>query len=570
MSTMLRKTAIQLGKLQIMLIAKTTTIIAFVAVFFYQDLITLFTNVIENKTTLYMLIVPFLAGYIIYHKRKILGVVGVEEEQIKYRRKNYILQAIGILLVLLAIFIYWFGNYTFTPLEYHMLSLPLLTIGLVLFFFNLQTLRHIALPIVFLFFLVPPPQEILYSIGANILFLGTLLLMIIHEKLLKTRDFSTLNCKCLKYTPASTSSKVFCLECGIITNHLTNSIRKTDLAKTSLVVVVAIILVSLQAPVFTLTQTKPIVALFTSQGEQFSTEILPELKDYTLIFDSRDKEFETSANLDMALVYIYRPKDLKEQEVWVTIEIGTTLSRFRIWETYLIANRVARGLEPEATKIALQDDDLLQIPQITGRFFVFNYTKTGITQAVLYWFEDSPFAVNSTFQQKRIKISVTTYPEALIELSSIHNNMVALATEIARYWQPIKTWSQTTLILSSNSSTLVGITIAGIVLFLIMIFFEIRKKQMDNSKIYNKLSNENRIIIDAIKQTEQTSIPTIRNIAITIQRQKGKEINKTALVDQLQELEKTGLIKNDIISIQQEPIQTWKTRFIQDKVIEKT
>lgn len=41
--------------------------------------------------------------------------------------------------------LYWHGSYTFTPLEYHILTLPIFAAGLTLILFNPQTLRQVAL-----------------------------------------------------------------------------------------------------------------------------------------------------------------------------------------------------------------------------------------------------------------------------------------------------------------------------------------------------------------------------------------------------------------------------------------
>jgi len=79
--------------------------------------------------------------------------------------KNFDLLA-GVLLCTTAILTYWYGSYTFTPIEIHILTLPLLIAGLVLLFFSHQTLKQLAFPLLFLFFLTPPPTEILYGAGS--------------------------------------------------------------------------------------------------------------------------------------------------------------------------------------------------------------------------------------------------------------------------------------------------------------------------------------------------------------------------------------------------------------------
>jgi exosortase len=677
---MFQKLKGQFTREKLMLFAKALAVIVFILVFFYQDLVILFADAVNNEATSYILVVPFLIGYVIYRKRKILRVVSFKEEQFQFARTSYLSQVIGILFVLLAISVYWVGSYAFAPLEYHMIALPITTIGLMLILFNYQALRHLAFPIAFLFFLVPPSSKIFYSIGANLsvqssrasstivntigipstiinefanptivitrpnlqptyftvdiafsgicsllgftiiaiflayiirdrpwkkllillvglpiiyslnvvrisstliigylygetlalqifhliggwvlIFIGTMLLLLISEKLFKTRIFSTSEDVCPKCNSLAKSDKVFCFKCGRIIKSFPISLHRVDIAKIFAVILTAVILVSLQAPVFALTQTNPIISTSSKSGEQFSTEILPEIQGYNLIFNSRDNKFEATANLDMALVYLYKPTNPTEKEIWVTMEIGTTFSRLHRWETSLITYPVEHGQPPQATQIALEDEDLLQNPRIIGRFFVFNYTNTHITQAVLYWFDSAAFTVNSTAQEKRLKISIITYPENLNELSNIKNKMMATAIQIVDYWQPIKTWSEATFILSANSSTLIGIICAALAAAVIMTFLEKRKTVHNSAKTYNKLSDSSKLLIDVIRQTEKTSLPTLNNIAINREKETGKNINKIELIGELLELEKIGVINNTITSIRDEPIQTWET-----------
>jgi exosortase len=91
-------------------------------------------------------------------------ITDTDENQPKNTR--YYSPISGTLLCLTAILVYWTGSYTFTPLEYHLLTLPILTAGLTLILFNPQTLRQAFFPIAFLTFLTPPPNEIFYNLGS--------------------------------------------------------------------------------------------------------------------------------------------------------------------------------------------------------------------------------------------------------------------------------------------------------------------------------------------------------------------------------------------------------------------
>jgi exosortase len=102
----------------------------------------------------------------LYRKRAMVRATFSEPtRQGSFVQQNFSLLC-GVLLCTAAIFVYWFGSNTFTPMEYHMATLPFFTAGLVLVFFSGQTLRQVWFPIAFLAFLTPPPIETLYSVGS--------------------------------------------------------------------------------------------------------------------------------------------------------------------------------------------------------------------------------------------------------------------------------------------------------------------------------------------------------------------------------------------------------------------
>jgi exosortase/archaeosortase family protein len=80
-------------------------------------------------------------------------------------KTKYIDELIGVSLCLVAFLLYWYGTYTFYPLEYHLLSLPIFVMGITLILFNLKALVTLIFPILFLLFLVPIPSEYMYTIG---------------------------------------------------------------------------------------------------------------------------------------------------------------------------------------------------------------------------------------------------------------------------------------------------------------------------------------------------------------------------------------------------------------------
>lgn len=150
-------------------VAVKFSVVAIVVVAFYlQDLNMVFTGAITNEATYHILAIPFLFGYLVYRKRKMINASVQENISVSSGFQKYSSMLAGVSLCAIAVFTYWWGSYTFTPLEYHMLTMPFLIAGLLLLLFNVQTLKELLFPVAFLFFLTPPPDEILYGWGSSL------------------------------------------------------------------------------------------------------------------------------------------------------------------------------------------------------------------------------------------------------------------------------------------------------------------------------------------------------------------------------------------------------------------
>jgi exosortase len=677
-------------------------IIAATMALFFQDLMLVFTDALQSDTTSHILAIPILFTYLIIRKRKMLRAVTPLENQNEPRNTRYLSPIIGLLLCTTAILLYWHGSYTFTPIEYHMIALPVFLAGLILIIFNPQTLRQLAFPIAFLAFLTPPPSEILYNAGATLqffsaeasntivnlfqipttftnidgspaivltrsgnttitftvdiacsgiysligflifivfvayitrdkpwkkaalilvglplvyllnilritimilmgyfygedlalqafhllggwflIFLGTLILLVISEKIFKTQIFAPTAEKCpqcnLFGQPQRSS---FCTECGRVLKAGLVRLSKTDIAKLIAITISVILLLSVQAPLFAMNSNqiqasgnRPMIIVNTSSGTQ-THEFLPDENtseyvrsaNYSLNFLYRDTAFETRAKQDMSLIYTYSPlnatdpaSNRTEYLIWATIEIGTATSSLHRWETCLITWPLAHGSQAKAVQIELKDIQLTENPLILSRYFVFNQTATNETQAVLYWYESATFTTNGTGQQKKMKISLITYPESIEDIPEVEKQLTALARTIADYWQPIKTWSKITLIISQQGANLAIGTAMLIAAIMIFILLETRRQKQANQKVLQKLSETNKQMITSIRKTEAKKLPTLNNIVKTHQQVTGQQISGQQLLDKLEELEKTGTVKSTIASQNDEPIQTWKT-----------
>lgn len=665
---------------QILFGIKIAAIAIATIVLFSQDLTIIFTDALYSESTSHLLAVPAILLYLVYRKRKMLRAVISIENKNKPREIRHIPLICGILLSTTAILLYWYGSYTFTPIEYHMLALPIFAAGLMLILFNPQTLRQLAFPIAFLIFLMPPPSEFLYAVGSTLsmisaeaakaivnafgipasmsleyaspqiivlrpdgttfesvidiacsgiysligflifalfiayiirdkiwkkaaiillgipliyllntiritimlilgyyysdqlalqifhltggwilIFLGTIVLLAISEKLFKTRIFASTETKCLKCSSKTENPQSFCKKCGKIIKPPNLKLSKIDIAKIFIISMTVALLISIQAPVFALTETKPVIVTTAPTGQQrLSTEILPTITNYTLLADlPPNTEFAEQAKQDMALWYIYAPNNESAYSVEVTIEIATARSSLHRWETCLITYPISKGYQPKVTQIELKDIKLNENPPIIGRYFVFTYTNTNETKAVLYWYETATFTINQTTQQKHVKLSLIVTLIDLEDLPEVENQLTSIAKTIVNYWQPIKTWSQISMIISQNGAALTTASTITLIAVIIFYILQVKRQKWANRNGYQKLSKENQQIIDAVKEANKKRTPILAGITKIYKKIANKQISDDELLEKLNKLEETGIIKRAIANRNDEPIYIW-------------
>ena len=663
---------------------KIVVIVNVIIAVFFQDLVFLFDDSLQNQSTSYILAVPFILAYIIYRKRKVVkATISIKSEpMLKFLSGSEI---IGALLLVISLILYWYGSYTFSPLEYHILALPLFVSACILILFNIQTLRELFFPIVFLFLLVPPPADIFYSFGSilssnsssiaysilNILnypvvlgnamgtpaiyltlqdgtiatfavdiscsgiyslvgffvfalvmayvvrgklykkfaafllgfpliyflnivrifsivligyyaglslavsvfhllggwvliFIGSLLILLISEKVFKVRLFATPKV-CSECEPVSLSNENLCVKCNRIFSSKFPKVKKWDIGKILGLIICTILVLSIQVPVFAITEGPAEIILQNPQGEQVETDILPYIPGYNPpLFLYRDFEFENISGQDVSLMYVYYPNDPNRKTMWVGIEIASTRSPLHPWEVCLISYWTEQGIEPRANQLDLEDVELVQNPPIIGRYFHFQWLDESDayknpTEAVIYWYETSIFKLDSTSATKNVKISVITYPSETDTNEELKNELFLVSQQIANHWQPIKPWSQTALAISQNGLSLIAILAAGIFIVITLKLYKKYKIKQMNQIAMTKLSKDDKLILDSIKNSQNAS--TLSNILVSFAKINNNFLTTENLLKRLMKMKEIGLVTEKIINIEDEPFLVWRTDF---------
>jgi hypothetical protein len=101
------------------LLLKGLTITFAISALYFQDLSIVFTDAFRSEQTYHILAIPFLLAYLLYRKRKMISAAAPQKESVTVGITQHFQTLIGILLTSTAVIVYWYGSYTFTPLEYH-------------------------------------------------------------------------------------------------------------------------------------------------------------------------------------------------------------------------------------------------------------------------------------------------------------------------------------------------------------------------------------------------------------------------------------------------------------------
>lgn len=640
---------------------KAAIIIFAVALVYNQDINLLVNEATADAQTSYILLIPILTAYLIYRKRKILTAVTALPSQTKN-------EATGIALGTFALTIYLAGSYTFHPLEYHLLSLPIFLFGCILFLFNLETLKALAFPTTFLFLLTPLPFETLYTIGGTmanysaeitftilkafglpaslttnenipeiilqkadtnlhftidvacsgiysllafitfssftayilrgsikkriiaffagfpliyalniiriliiillgfnlgiqlstelfhtfggwlLVFLGTLIILWASEKLLKLRIYAYELQPC---SHGKSQNQAFCEACGRLLKKITTKISKRDISKITPLLLIISLIAFFQFPVFALSKFPAEIILSSPIEGNKATQILPQINNYTLTFLFRDEPTEAYTRQDANLRYAYFPNETSKRPVEVYVEIADAKKKLHGWDKCFAASW-------RVTIYDSKEVQLLDNPPLIAQCFAFQEKGSLAINVVIYWYEKSLFMVNSTVEEKFVKISLMSVIDDLSDRPAMEEEqLLPIANEIVRYWQPVKQWSQIVLTFAIYRNELFAVMLISIVA---LISYNVARSYLNKKSLYymySKIASETDKQI--LKAASQTKIPTAEQIASTYHEISGKNMKLGELIEKLGQAEKTGLIKREVLNFEDNPLLVWRT-----------
>jgi len=648
-----------------------------------HDLEILANEALQNEALGHVLLIPFFAGILFYLKRDIVKASFSIKGNHNRGKMRYPDDILGVSICLVAFLIYWYGSYTFYPLELHFLSLPIFLMGVTLILFNSKAMMALVSPISFLFLLVPPPTEFIYVLGGvmanfntrvshiilktfnlpvtlslsygpptlmlttsmenqtsfiidlpcsgiysliafatfaaflafittassirkvgvlllgfiifdflNIIritsvlsiaylfgeklamllfhavagvllaFIGMLITLLTAEKIFNVKILPVRKelAQCPECERRIEKFEDFCLNCGNFLNPSKILISKYFFAKTLLLLIgCSIVTLSINAPTFAI--VKGIIDITSNPTWENATNPFPQIPGYQFAFLYRDRDYERVAHQDATLTYAYFPTTPNKSQsiIYVAVGMADSISNLHSWEVCLITWQTAQGRDPLVSVLDQRDIQLLPEVPVIARYLVF-ISPQEYTQVTLYWYEKATFRTGITIEQKYVRISLIILTQNSTQYEQFEDELFTIGKKIASHWEPLKSQSLISLGVPAQQ-LLLAISVAFVAFTKIAQHTNENLKRANNQKIFNNFASpkEKRTLQIIQELVEEKKMIETRNIRRALEKRIGEPVQSEELNNILNNLEKYGLVRKDIASVENRPKMIWKT-----------
>lgn len=147
--------------------------------------------------------------------------------------------------------------------------------------------------------------------------------------------------------------------------------------------------------------------------------------------------------------------------------------------------------------------------------------------------------------------------------------IVAIIAVLILLMWPIASWPQATLFLSQRILYLAATTCALFPVVTILFAIGRRTQRKIDVRFYQKLSMQNRQVIESVSETEKNTMPTLQAIAVVFGKKTGESIEAEEMLRMLVRAERTGIIEAHVANVQDEPTQVWRSQLNLSKVTDE-
>jgi len=412
--------------------------------------------------------------------------------------------------------------------------------------------------------------------GSVLIFLASLLMIIVGEKILRIKIFKTdTEAKaCPLCEENQQRNETFCTFCGKFFNPSNIRPAKIDLGKIAVLALFMALVINLQVPAFTLAQQNVMeMDLHELGGSKETKQFLPPLEGYEPKFVYRDQRFESIAKQDASLLYVYYPQNNSYAPLFVSIEIADSYSKLHRWEIclYVVPSEGGRQI---VDPIVSKDIQIMENPPVTGRIFTFKYTKSDQTATILYWYEKSAFKIGNAWANRYIKTSIIAYLNnfmktgeitSLDDYTKLENKLASIAQNIITYWEPAKTWSAFVVTFAGWGQNLsIATMIASTSLVTIWHLKRQREEEKTARSVFKQLtwhstfSEEEREVLKVLEALAEKERSTGSELSRSYEKGTGQKIKPERLMEIIGHAEDFELVGKQISNEQGNPTLLWR------------
>ena len=412
--------------------------------------------------------------------------------------------------------------------------------------------------------------------GSVLIFLASMLMIAIGEKILKINIFKkeTKTEPCPLCEENQRRNEPFCTYCGRFFNPSNIKPARIDLGKIVALALLMALVINLQVPSFTLAQQNVMeMDLHELAGAKETKQFLPPLEGYEPKFVYRDQRFESIAEQDASLLYVYYPQNESYAPIYISVEIADSYSKLHRWEIclYVVPTEAGRQVvEPIVSK----DIQIIENPPVTGRLFTFKYVASDQPVTILYWYEKSAFKIGQTWSNRYVKTSIVAYLNNFVktgemrsinDYTKVENKLASIAQNIITYWEPAKTWSAFVVAFAGWGQTLAIATVTASSSLVAFSYLIRRAKERKIARsIYKQLtwhssfSKEEKEILEALETLDEGN-STGMELARLHESKTGERIEPKKLVEMIKHAEEFQLVEKEIVIDKDSPTLVWKT-----------
>ncbi len=314
------------------------------------------------------------------------------------------------------------------------------------------------------------------------------------------------------------------------------------------------------------------------QGPETASIFFPAVDGWDLKYAFRDTKVETILNQDATLAYRYTSNSTSQSSSVAgktTVLAGLQIARtLHTWEGSLLVYPSKFG-RPQATIIDIGWLDIDEDKE--GRFFAYKKPGSPFNEAVLYWNDKRELRFSTGIESRIVQIILWANMDQLARIGAIESNidtdktkelLLSLARPIVAYWNEISISSISArtvdAIITRRPYIPLGITVVVAALFSLAILSRDSSLYRSNKRLYEQVQvGEEKMILEALVDTRKTGKRRVTGETIVETHPDLTSTASTAprFIDMLVQIRNIGLIKDRILSDNDEPLLVWKPNF---------